>query len=72
MSLGDSDGESYAPHSPKNLFPKAAEQMNFDARELNVVGHWASSSKMPDRYDRSVCDTEMLMRNAIIPKAVDG
>ena len=57
---------------PKNLFPTAANQMNFDARELNIIGHWSSAPEMPERYDRSVCATELLLRNTIIQKVVGG
>ena len=46
--------------------------MNFDARELDIIGRWSSSSKMPGRYDRSVCATELLLRNTIIQKVVEG
>ena len=46
--------------------------MNFDQRELNIIGHWSSSSKMPERYDRAVCSKELLLRNTIIQKVVSG
>ena len=71
---GEANRESYTLRSPppKNLSPTAANQMNFNRRELNIIGHWASSSKMPDRYDRAVCATELLLRNTIIQKVVSG
>ena len=47
-------------------------QMNFNTRELNIIGHWSSSSKMPERYDRSVCPNELLLRNTIMCKFVEG
>ena len=72
VALGGANGESYTIHSPKNLFPTAANQMNFDTRELNIIGHWPSSSKMPERYDRIVCATELFLRNTIIQKVADG
>ena len=65
-------GETYTLHSPKNLLPTAANQMNFSTQELNVVGRWSSSSKMPERYDRSVCASELLLRNAIINRIANG
>ena len=71
-ALGDTSGESYTLHSPKNFLPTAAMQMNFSTRELNVIGHWSSSSKMPERYDRSVCSNELLLRNTIMSKFNDG
>ena len=64
--------ESYTLRSPENLFPTAANQMGFGPRELNIIGRWPSSSRMPEGYDRSVCATELLHRNTIIQKAVDG
>ena len=72
VALWNADGESYTLHPPKNLFPAAANQMNFDTRELNIIGHWPISSKMPERYDRIVCATELFLRNTIIQKVADG
>ena len=46
--------------------------MNFDQRDLNIIGHWPSSSRMPERYDREVCAAELLLRNTIIQKFVSG
>ena len=66
--LNDPDGETYTLHSPKNFLPTAATQMNFETRELNVIGHCSSNSRMNERYDRSVCANELLLRNAIIQK----
>ena len=54
--LNDPDGDTYTLHSPKNFSPTAATQMNFATRELNVIGHWSSNSRMNERYDRSVCE----------------
>ena len=45
--------------------------MNFNARELNAIGHWSSSPMMPERYDRSVCANELLLRNTIIRKIIE-
>ena len=56
--LNDPDGETYTLHPPRNFLPKAATQMNFETRELNVIGHWSSNSRMNERYDRSVCVCE--------------
>ena len=47
VALGDKDGDTYTLHSPKNLFPTAANQLSFDQRELNIIGHWSSTSRMP-------------------------
>ena len=47
--LGDPLGEKYTLRSPKNLFPTASSQMSFDQRGLNIIGHWSSASKTPER-----------------------
>ena len=39
--------------------------MNFNQKELNIIGHWSSISKMPERYGRAVCATELLLRNTV-------
>ena len=46
--------------------------MNFQTREINAIGHWSSNSRMGERYDRSVCANELLLRNAIIRKMASG
>ena len=46
--------------------------MDFDARELNFVGHLSRSSKMPERYGRIACAAEWILRNTIVQKVVDG
>ena len=56
----------------KNFLPTAADQMNFGTRALNIIGQWSSSSKMPERYDRSVRAKELLIRNAITSKFNEG
>ena len=70
--LEDTDAELYKLHSPKNFLPTAATQMNFAPRELIVIGHWSSGSRMNERYDRSVCANELLLRNTIIQKVISG
>ena len=72
MALGDPEGEKYTLHSPKNLLPTAANQLKFDQRELNIIGHWSSTSKMPERYDRSACANELLLRNTVIHRVREG
>ena len=44
--------------------------MSFGARELNLIGHWPSSTKIPERYGRIVCSDELPSRNTIIQKVV--
>ena len=72
VALGGPEGERYTLHSPKNPFPTAAIQLSFDQRELNIIGHWASTSKMPERYDRSACANELLLRNTIAQRMRTG
>ena len=72
VAVGDADGEKYTLRSPKNLFQTAANQRRFDQRELNIIGNWSSSSKMPDRYDRSARANELLLRNAIVQRIRQG
>ena len=71
-ALGDSNGEAYTLHSPKNLSSASSNQMSFGHRELAIIGHWSSTSRMPERYDRSVCASELLLRNTIIQQIVAG
>ena len=40
--------------------------MSIDQRELTIIGHWPSTSRMPERYDRSVCANELLLHNTIV------
>ena len=70
--LGGPMGESYTMHSPKNLFPTAANQMSFGQIELTIIGRWPLTARMPDRYDHSVWPNEMLLRNTIVRKFATG
>ena len=71
LGMGDEKGDSYTPHSPKNLFPTEAKKMSFDQREVPIIGHWPSTSRMPERVDRSVCASELLLRNAIVQRIAE-
>ena len=46
--------------------------MSFDQSDLAIIGHWPSTSRMPERYDRSVCPKELLLRNTIVHKFSTG
>ena len=72
VGLGDEKGESYTLHSRENLLQAAANQMSFDQKELAIIGHWHSASKMPERYDRIVCPREPLLRNTTARKFAAG
>ena len=65
-------GEKYTIRFPQNFPPTAANQLKFDQRELNIIGHWSSASKMPERYDRSACANELLLRKTVIRRMRDG
>ena len=58
--------------APNNLTPTEANQMSFDQRELHIICHWSITSRMPERYDRSVCANELLLRNTIMNKMRHG
>ena len=70
--LGDTNGASYTLHSRKNPFSTAANQMSFDRREMTIIGHWSSTTRMPERYDRIVCASELLLRNARVQRIGAG
>ena len=46
--------------------------MSFDRREMTIIGRLPSTSRMPERYDRSVCASELLLRNTIVQRIVAG
>ena len=69
---GDPDGESYTLHSPGNLFPTATNQMISDRSEMAIIGHWPTTSRMPERYDSSVGAIDLLLRSATVHQIVDG
>ena len=70
--IGDARGETYTQHSPKNLPPTAANQMSFDQMAVTIIGHWPSTSRMPERYDSSVCANELRLRNTIVQRMASG
>ena len=52
-------------HSPRTFFATCDGQLRFSREERENLGRWAAGSVMPDRYDREVCVTELLLRNDI-------
>ena len=72
LGIGDSRGEKYTLHSPKNLSPTAADQMSFGRTELTIIGHWSETSRMPERYDRIARAIELLLRNTIVQRMATG
>ena len=71
-ALGGPEGEKFTLHSPKNLLQTAENPLKFDRRELNIIGHWSSASEMPERYGRSACANELLLRKTVIRRMRDG
>ena len=53
-------------HSPRTFFATCAGQLRFPREEREKLGRWVAGSVMPERYDRSVCVTELGIRNDII------
>ena len=72
VALSDADGESHTLNSPTSIFRTSPNQMSFDQPELNDIGHWSSSSRMSDRYDRSVSPIELSHMDTITRKMKDG
>ena len=48
------------------------KQMSFDQIEPDIIGHWSGNPRMAERYDRSVCASEPLLRNTIMRKMAEG
>ena len=46
--------------------------MSFGQRELALVGRWPPTSRVPERYGRSVCASELLLRNTITQRMANG
>ena len=72
VAPGDPEGARYTTHSPKDLFPTASNQMRCDQRELNIIGHWPFTSRMPGRYGRILRANELLPRNTIMAEMRQG
>ena len=72
MGAGAADYESYTMHTPKNFLRSWANEMSFTNEEKNPIGHWQSGSRMCERYDRSTCAQELLIRNITLQNIVSG
>ena len=51
--------------SPRNWFPTMGTQLMFSEEKRNWLGRWKQGSKMPNRYDRAHCVTELRVRGDI-------
>ena len=52
-------------HSWRHLFPTAARQLRLPEHEQVELGHWATGSSMPRRYDSAACVTELIAKSAV-------
>ena len=57
-------GRSVRSH--RNWFPSCVGQLGWSEEQRRKLGRWEPGSKMPARYDRAVCSTEILARNSIL------
>ena len=59
-------------HSPRNWFPTAANQLLMEPDKREHLGRWKKGSVMPELYDKTVCVTELAIRNQILDKIDQG
>ena len=59
-------------HSFLNWAPTCARQLRIRREERELIGNWAPGSKMPDRYDKSVCSTELKIMESILQQVRSG
>jgi len=59
------DAMQFTLHSWRHLFPTAARQLRLPEHEQVEIGHWATGSSMPRRYDSAACVTELIAKTAI-------
>ena len=62
----------YALHSPRNFYSTAANQLGWSREQRAVLGRWSEDSRMPNRYDRSTCTTELQIRNDVAARIRGG
>ena len=56
----------------RNFCAKCAHRLLYPREGRGKLGHWATGSAMPDRYDRAICATELRLRNEILNKVATG
>ena len=59
-------------HSPRNWYSAMANQLMMEPDKREHLGRWAKGSKIPDLYERTVCVTELAIRNQILEKIDQG
>jgi hypothetical protein len=62
--LSSADALRFTLHSWRHLFPTAARQLRIPEHEQVEMGHWATGSSMPRRYDSAACVTELIAKTA--------
>ena len=62
---------TFSCHSWRHLFPTAERQLRLSNETLNDMGHWASNSGVPQRYDSAACVSE-LTGKATVRRAFQG
>lgn len=58
--------------SARNWFATYAKQLSLTKEDRATLGRWKPGSNMPDRYDRSVCATELALRRKIVCRIEKG
>ena len=56
---------TFTLHSWRHLFPAAARQLRLPEHGQVEMGHWATGSSMPRRYDSMACVTELVAKSKI-------
>ena len=59
-------------HSPRSWVATCAHQLLYPREDREKLGRWNPGSLMPDLYDRSVCATELRLRDEIFEKIRSG
>lgn len=65
FGLDTKDALRFTLHSWRHLFPTAARQLGLPENEQVEMGHWATGSAMPRRYDSMACVTELLAKSKV-------
>ena len=59
-------------HSFRNWAPTCANKLRFPREERERLGHWATGSTMPGRYDKAVCATDRRLGDEILKQIRPG
>ena len=61
-----SDVRAFTPHSPRFFYDSCGTSFGFSEDERRNFGNWAKGSKMPQRYDASVCGEQLTRRGELL------